>query len=832
MDLACVFKSKATQKFFSVLATSCALLLGGCESGPWNSPYPAAQTSEKVIYTVFLERPKHLDPARSYSSNEYEFIGNIYEPPLQYHYLKRPYVLDPLTVESIPTPEFFDAQGKRLSANAPSERIAYTEYEVRIKKGIKYQPHPAFAKDPSGRWHYQALTPVDLAKIYSLADFKHADTRELIAEDYVYQIRRLAHPRIHSPILSIMSTYIVGLKEYSTALNTHNETLKSRLELLRSLIQESEKFKSTATLDFLRTTLELRYRQQLQETMALGFTQAIEGSARARLALDKTNLLVAELKRYPLGSLAVSKLLPQLRDELTKVETQFQDLDLNRFALSGVRIVDRYTYRIRVHKQYPQLLYWMAMPFFAPVPFEADRFYNQKGMKEKNISLNWYPVGTGAYYLTKNDPNSKMIMQRNPHFRGMAYPAEGEAADRERGLLRDAGQRMPFVDKIVYSLDKESIPVWNKFLQGYYDAAGVNSDSFDQAVKIDTVGDARLTDEMEQKGIRLLTTLKPSLYYLGFNMRDPVVGGLTEQARKLRRALSIALDQEEYITVFLNGRGEAAQGPLPPGIYGYETDQPGINPYVYDWVDGKARRKSIAEAKRLLSEAGYPNGRNAQTGDPLTLFLDVTGGGADDRPTMEWYKKQLKKIDVPLEIRQTDYNRFQDKMASGKAQLYLWGWNADYPDPENFLFLLYGPNGKVEHHGENASNYNSPEFNALFKQLETMPNGLKRLQLIRQAVEVLRRDAPWIWGINPKNFILHHGWYKNAKPHSMAHNSLMYRKVDPDARREKREQWNQPYWQPLMWIMLGLVLSALLAVRVYQRRQTAAQKLPSADEPH
>jgi oligopeptide transport system substrate-binding protein len=136
---------------------------------------------------------------------------------------------------------------------------------------------------------------------------------------------------------------------------------------------------------------------------------------------------------------------------------------------------------------------------------------------------------------------------------------------------------------------------------------------------------------MRDKGIRLLTSVRASIFYMGFNMLDPVVGGLGEQATKLRQALSIAIDQEEFISIFMNGRGIAATSPLPPGIFGYLEGEEGSNPVVYDWVDGRPQRKPIEVAKKLLAEAGWPNGRHATTGEPLVLNLDTTSGGMGEK---------------------------------------------------------------------------------------------------------------------------------------------------------------------------------------------------------
>jgi oligopeptide transport system substrate-binding protein len=158
-------------------------------------------------------------------------------------------------------------------------------------------------------------------------------------------------------------------------------------------------------------------------------------------------------------------------------------------------------------------------------------------------------------------------------------------------------------------------------------------------------------------------------------------------------------------------------------------------------------------------------------------------------------------------VRATDYNRFQDKMNKGSEQLFEWGWNADYPDPENFLFLLYGPNRKAGGGGENAANYENPAFDALFKRMKEMDNGPERQRIIDDMVHIVREDAPWIFAFNPKSFGLHHAWVKNAEPNLMAQDLLKYRRVDGPARAAYQARWNKPVWWPL-----GLTLALLAAV--------------------
>ena len=104
---------------------------------------------------------------------------------------------------------------------------------------------------------------------------------------------------------------------------------------------------------------------------------------------------------------------------------------------------------------------------------------------------------------------------------------------------------MPFIDRVVFSREKESVPYWNKFLQGYYDSAGISEENFDQAVRVAVDGAGEPSPEMVER-IELTTSVAATVYYFGFNMKDPAVGG-SLSARKLRQAISIAVDMEEYL---------------------------------------------------------------------------------------------------------------------------------------------------------------------------------------------------------------------------------------------------------------------------------------------
>ena len=694
------------------------LLAAGCDN-VWNNPHQDPERADEMVYhTTFSDRPQFLDPARSYSSTAYHFIQQIYEPPLGYHYLKRPSTLQPLSAERMPIVRLLDDEGRELPSDTPPEQVAYSEYIIDIRPGITYQPHPALAQRDDGSFYYHNLSAADLQSIDVLSDFPHTGTRELVAEDFVNEIKRMADARRHCPVAGILGEYIVGFTEFR---------------------------------EFLKAQEDLSY-------------------------------------------------------------------DLRGMNISGVVVESRYRYRIRLRGVYPQFMFWLAMPFFAPIPWEADVFYAQEGMAQRNLNLHWHPIGTGPYMLTENNPNLRMVLTRNPNFRGELYPDEGEPGDLEAGYLRYAGVRLPFIDRAVYSLEKESIPRWSKFLQGYYDISGIGSDSFDQAIQY-SGGEVGVTDEMRDKGITLHTAVGPTVYYMGFNMLDPVVGGDGERSRLLRQAISIAVDYEEYIAIFNNGRGIPGQSPLPPQIFGGRDGAQGINPYVYRWHEGRAQRRNIEEARELLRQADYHKGIDKRTGKPLTLYYEAVGSGPDAKATLNWLRKQFAKLDIQLVIRATDYNRFRAKMRKGSGQIFQWGWHADYPDPENFLFLLYGPNAKVDSDGPNSANYRNPEYDALFSQMKNIPNGPRRQQIIDQMLEILRHDAPWSFGYHPVTYVLAHDWVQNNKLSTISYNTLKYRRLDTERRAQAQAHWNEPIVWPL-WLALALLLILLAPAMIgFMRRE-------------
>ena len=312
-------------------------------SDAWNSPHLSENDNEIIYQSNFQLPPQHLDPAISYSADESLIIDQIYEQPLGYHFLKRPYELEPLLVTQLPEIEFLDDQ-QRPTTNQNTS-TAFTRYTFTLKRGTRYQPHPAFSQTEDGQYRYLFNTSDQSTPFKRLSDFPENATRELIADDFLYQIKRMADPKNRAPLIGFLSQYIVGMS---------------------------------------------------------GLTE--------------------ELRAVPRNGW----------------------LDLRQYSMTGLKKLNDYQYTITIKGVYPQFIYWQAMHFFSPVPWEADRFYHNPGFSEKNLTMDWYPIGTGAFLLTKNDPNSQIILEKNPNYRDVFFPSEGAPGDMEAIKLFLALIKSPF----------------------------------------------------------------------------------------------------------------------------------------------------------------------------------------------------------------------------------------------------------------------------------------------------------------------------------------------------------------------------------------------------
>jgi oligopeptide transport system substrate-binding protein len=411
---------------------------------------------------------------------------------------------------------------------------------------------------------------------------------------------------------------------------------------------------------------------------------------------------------------------------------------LKTTSIQGLQTPDDHTLIIDLIKPYPQMINALAMSFTSPVPVEVSDHFNN--------NLTEHMIGTGAYKLDKWHRNSKITMSRFEKYHKSFYPGQGDRLANSRGLLEDAGKRLPFIDKITFHIIKESQTRWLQFISSNLDFLRVPKDNYSSLV----TSDGNLKEEFSKKGIVLEIFPTLTFWWISFNMNDPHLG----KNRLLRQAIAQALDTQKYIQTFTNNIGLRATSIYPPGIPGY--DPTSSLPYEYN----------LDKAKELLAKAGFPNG----IGLP-TLVYDTRGSSTTQRQKAEFIKTQLEKIGIKLKIETNTFPAYLKKAKEGKLQIWLDGWSLDYPDSENVLQLLTKQNHPP---GPNATYYASEEFDKMFDELKLMDNGVNKFELMKKMEQVVFKDLPWALLYYSRDYIMYHKRLKNFRYSDLFTNKVKY----------------------------------------------------------
>ncbi len=410
--------------------------------------------------------------------------------------------------------------------------------------------------------------------------------------------------------------------------------------------------------------------------------------------------------------------------------------------VQGLRALDDTTLRIELTRAYPYFKFILAMPYAAIIPHEAVEYYGEEFLN--------HPVGTGPFVLKEWRRGLRLVFERNPKYHHGVYPSEGEPGDSAAGLLADKGRALPFLKRAELYIFQETQPMWLNFLRGNLDRSSIPKDNYSQVI---TSGHA-LRPELAQKGIRLERMQGLDITYVCFNMDDPVLG----KNRKLRQAMQMAYDVETVIDRFYNGRGIRAQSPVPPGLFGY--DSAFQSPYGH--YDPEAARK-------LLAEAGHAGG----AGIPELSYLTVAS--TDRRQRGEHFAQNMAALGLRVKVESCTWPEYLERLRRKKFQLVGSSWQADYPDPENFLQLLYGPNAPP---GENNASYRNAEYDSLYRRMAVMSDGLERLAAIRRMKVLVAEDCPWILVSHSVSELLAYGRIHNVKSHAVLEAPLKYYRMD------------------------------------------------------
>lgn len=409
--------------------------------------------------------------------------------------------------------------------------------------------------------------------------------------------------------------------------------------------------------------------------------------------------------------------------------------------VEGLSAPDNTTLVIKLTRPYFQLEYVLAHAYSSVVPKEAVAKYGKELIN--------HPVGTGPFQLESWTRNAKIQMKRNPTWHGGNYPTEGESTDATDGLLADAGKPLPFVEKLTFYEMPEDQTRWLNFMKGNLDQVSIPKDNYDNAVK-----DKVLMPDLQKKGFKLSINHELDVTYVGFNMDDPILG----KHANLRRAIALAIDHKTFIEKFYNNRAIQAESLIPPDIEGYDPDYK--SPYQYN----------LDKAKQMLAKAGYPGGKG------LPTFEYSAPSSSTSRQIAEYFQQQMAAIGIQVRIVTSSWPQFTEKLRSRKAQIWGMAWMGDYPDAENFLQLLYGPNASP---GSNSTNYRSKAFDALYDKAAHLRPGVERTKVYRQMRDIIAEDVPMIVEAHRTGYYLQQGWLGNFKLNQTILNFAKYLKMDP-----------------------------------------------------
>jgi ABC-type transport system substrate-binding protein len=455
--------------------------------------------------------------------------------------------------------------------------------------------------------------------------------------------------------------------------------------------------------------------------------------------------------------------LDELRQEALKSGKPF---DYDR-AIPGIELPDRYTIRFRLAEPRPRFIEWMAGgDLWNGVAREVVEFYGDRIME--------HPVGTGPFVLKEWRRSSKIVLERNPGFREMPYDAEPNADDAEGQALlaKFRGRRLPMVDRVEVSIIDENQPRWLAFLQGQLDLMhGVPLDFANQALP-----NGKVAPNLARRGITLQRMVNADVTFTYFNMEDPVVGGYAPEKVALRRAIGLGTDIQREIKLIRRGQAIAAQAPYLPHTSAYEPDARTTNS-EYD----PARAKALLEMYGYVDRDG-DGWREQPDGSPMVIEYGTTPDQIS-RQFDELWKKNMDAIGVRMEFRHAKWPEHMKAARAGRLQVWGLATSADRPDGGDSLQRVYGPAAG----GQNLARFKLAEMDRLFERTLQVPDGPERMQLFRQARNLILAYAPYHYHVHRIVNDMSHPWLSGFRRPPFWQTFWQYVDVDP-ALRERSLQ--------------------------------------------
>ncbi|MGL4774739.1 MAG: peptide ABC transporter substrate-binding protein [Clostridium sp.] len=350
----------------------------------------------------------------------------------------------------------------------------------------------------------------------------------------------------------------------------------------------------------------------------------------------------------------------------------------------GIKVIDNYTLEVTLENPTAYFLELLAFPTYMPTRQDIIEA-NGDAWATKPETY----IGNGPFKLTQWTNKDAIVIEKNENYHN-------------KDVVK--------LNKVEYKMVAEATTAYAEFKSGRFDM-------------IDSIPPAEIENALKEGHAEIFTEF--ATYFLLLNQANNT-GSLNPEAvkalnnPKFRKALSVAIDREGIVNNVTKGGQKPATGFVPPGVPGYENKK-------YLEANG-----NIEEAKKLMAEAGYPEGKGLPT---FTFLINSEGSHA---AVAQYLQDAWKQIGVNVEIQQQEFKVFLTTRKEGKYMIGRHGWSGDYSDPTTFLDLFRS------YDGLNETKYKNPEYDALLKAAQKETDSAKRMDLLEKAEEMLMNDMPMI----------------------------------------------------------------------------------------
>jgi oligopeptide transport system substrate-binding protein len=389
--------------------------------------------------------------------------------------------------------------------------------------------------------------------------------------------------------------------------------------------------------------------------------------------------------------------------------------------IEGIKALDRYTLQIKLNDRSYTFAYILAhTPFGAVAQEVIEKYADPSTGRAMNN-----PVGTGPYYLKEWTRVAKIVLEKNPYYRDDPWHSISSDPNDASIIQALSGKKMPLVPKVEVLIMEENQSQILAYAQEQLDILPITSG--DMAPRF-LDGD-QLKPSFAKIGY-LSRVVDPEISYYQFLMTDPAFGGLAPEKIAFRRAVLMSMDTEIQIRVLAKNQAKIADYPIPEGVVGHLPDYQSILQF------------DVATANKLLDDFGYRIGadgyRTFPDGKPLILTYTTRNDSAG-RQGAEYINRSLANIHVNMKSNHITFAEMIKGFKQCSIQFFGAAWIADYPDGENFMQLLYGPNTGKSNNGCGKFS----DIDALYEKSTKLSPGEERDQLYLKMARLAEIYGIW-----------------------------------------------------------------------------------------